>query len=445
MNRRSLISRRTFLRTASASAAAAPLILTSCARTPVRPVKTFGPNDRITMGVIGCGIQSRHLISRFTNEPEVQILAVCDVDKTRREAAAAGIDKKYGKAPGYKGCAIYTDFRELLARDDIDAVIIATPDHWHAIIAIEACKSGKDIFCEKPLSLTVHEARQMVNAVRKYRRVFQTGSMQRSSEEFHKACTLVRNGRIGKIKEVIVNIGGTSVPCDLPTQPTPEGLDWNFWLGPAPLRGYHEELAPQGADYKVFPHWRNYREYSGGMMTDWGAHHFDIAQWGLGMDESGPIEISPPKGEQGKPGYVPLTYKYANGVVMMRNSEHEGQKINGVRFIGESGVIDVNRGFFKAAPESVAADWESCPIQLYKSRNHYGDFLDSMRSRKPPICDVEVGARSATVCHIGNIAWWTGLSLKWDPVKEVFYGSGSDEANKWLDRARRAPWKLPKV
>jgi predicted dehydrogenase len=391
------------------------------------------------MGAIGCGIQSRHLINRFISASETQLVAVCDVDKTRREAARDTIEKKYAKekeSGRYKGCAIHTDFREVLANKDIDALIIATPDHWHAIIVTEACKAGKDIYCEKPLSLTIHEARQMVNAVRKHKRVFQTGSMQRSSEEFHKACTLVRNGRIGKVQEVIVSVGGTSKPCDLPEQPIPDGMNWNWWLGPAPSRGYHEELAPQGADYKVYPHWRDYREYSGGGMTDWGAHHFDIAQWGLGMDDSGPVEVSPPKGGQ------PLTYKYASGTVMMRNDRHKGEKINGVRFFGADGWIEVNRGYFKASPESAANDPWSGKIALYKSRDHYGDFLNAIKSRKPPICDVEVGARSVSVCHVGNIAWWLDKPLKWDPEKERFNDS---EANKWLDRARRAPWTLPEV
>ncbi|MBM3334280.1 hypothetical protein FJY63_06430 [Candidatus Sumerlaeota bacterium] len=266
--------------------------------------------------------------------------------------------------------------------------------------------------------------------------------MQRSSEEFHKACTLVRNGRIGKVQRIIVNIGPTSKPCDLPAQPTPEGLDWNHWIGPASYRGYHEELAPIGATYRVYPHWREYREFSGGMMTDWGAHHFDIAQWALGMDESGPVEVSPPQGEESDPKYVPLTYKYANGVIMERNSRYKGEKVNGVRFIGTDGMIEVNRGYFKAVPESAAENPWSGQIKLYECRDHYGDFLDAMRSRKRPICDVEVGCRSVCVCHVGNISWWLNLPLKWDPVAERF---DKDKANAWLDRRRRGPYRLPKV
>jgi len=442
MNKQTIITRRQFVKTATAATLAAPYVVTS----PIRAAEgQVAPSGKIVMGVIGCGIQSRHLINKFINKSEAQLVAVADVDKSRRDAAAKKIEDKYAKdkeRPTFKGCAIYRDFRELLARKDIDAVIIAAPDHWHAIIAIEACRAGKDIYCEKPLSLTIHEARQMINAVRKLNRVFQTGSQQRSDEEFHKACTLVRNGRIGKVQEVIVNIGSTSRPCDLPEQPIPDGLDWNFWIGPTPYRGYNEVLAPKGAEYNIYPNWRNYREFSGGMMTDWGAHHFDIAQWGLGMDESGPVEIIPPKGEQGNADYQPLTYKYANGAVMMRNDKYKGEGVRGVKFIGADGWIEVDRGHFKANPEKIAEDPWSGKEKLYENRDHYGNFLDCMRSRKKPICDVAIGAHSAMVCHIGNIAWWTDLTLKWDPEKERF---DKDEANQWLDRARRAPWNLPTV
>jgi len=440
MSKRSSFSRRDFVKAATALVAAGPTILTS-------PIRAAGgqpaPNDKIVMGAIGCGIQMRHLINRFQGFDHTQLVAVCDVDKTRREAAKKTIENRYAKQKREsKGVAVHSDFRELLANKDIDAVIIAAPDHWHAIIVLTACKAGKDIYCEKPLSLTIHEARQMVNAVRKYGRVFQTGSMQRSSEEFHKACTLVRNGRIGTVKEVVVSIGGTSVPCDLPDEPTPEGMNWDWWLGPAPKRGYNKELAPEGATYNVYPHWRNYREFSGGGMTDWGAHHFDIAQWGLGMDESGPIEVSPPKDRQGRPGYQPLTYKYATGTVMMRDDRHNGDRINGVKFYGTDGWIEVNRGYFKASSEDVSKDPWSGKINLYESRDHYNDFLEAMKSRKKPICDVEVGARSVSVCHMGNISWWLDKPLKWDPVKERF---NDDEANQWLDRKRRDPWPLPEV
>jgi predicted dehydrogenase len=356
------------------------------------------------------------------------------VDTTRREHHKKRVEDHYAKKndAGYKGCAEYKDFRDLIARKDIDAVCIATPDHWHAIPAVAACEAKKDIYCEKPLSLTIYEARAMANAVRKHDRVFQTGSMQRSSSEFLKACELVRNGAIGKVSQVIVDVGPPSKPCDLPEEAMEPGLDWDLWLGPAPKRAYNSILSPRGV-HKNFPDWRNYREYSGGMMTDWGAHHFDIAQWGLGMDESGPVEIIPPEDPKEKKG---LRYLYANGVEMIHGNS------GGVLFIGDKGKILVNRGKFKAEPEELAAEYKpnALPIKLYKSSSHQQDFLDCIRTRKRPICDVEVGARSVTVCHLGNLAYWNHRKLKWDPKAEKFLGD--DEANTWINRDNRAPWKV---
>lgn len=376
----------------------------------------------------------------FLGKKETQVVAVCDVDTTRRDYHAKMVDDRYAKqnGSGYKGCAKYADFRELLARKDLDAVVIATPDHWHAIPVIAAADAKKDIYCEKPLSLTIAEARAMVKAVRRNDRVFQTGSMQRSSREFRKACELVRNGRIGKIQEIYISIGGPSKWCDLPEEPMEPGLDWDFWLGPAPMRPYNSVLSPRRDPQKVvhqhFPNWRNYREYSGGGMTDWGAHHYDIAQWGLGMDESGPVEVRPPDGKDMKR----LTFTYANGVTMYHGGL-EGYGF-GVVFVGENGKICVDRGRFKAEPETI----EETPltdkdIRLYSSNDHLQDFVNCIRSRQKPICDVETGCRTVTVCHLANLALWNKRALKWDPAKEEFIGDA--EANGWRDRERRAPWQ----
>ena len=427
MNKTNTFSRRGFLKTAC-TAAAAPLLLPS---NIWAAEGNASPNARLTMGFIGVGTQGRHLLNSFLPHSGVQVVAVCDVDTTRREAHQKKVDEFYA-AKGdktFKGCAAYPDFRDLLARKDIDTVVIATPDHWHAITATLACEAGKDVYCEKPLSLTIREARQMVNATRKNNRIFQTGSMQRSSSEFHKACQLVRNGRIGKIKQVIADVGGPSVWCDLPEEEMEPGLDWNFWLGPAPKRPYNSVLSPRKV-HGHFPNWRNYREYSGGMMTDWGAHHFDIAQWGLGMDDSGPVEIIPPDDAKATKG---LRYIYANGIELLHGNS------GGVLFVGESGKIFVNRGQFKAEPESIGNEpLKDMPIQLYKSTNHYDDFVKAVRSRKKPICDVEIGARSVTVCHLGNLAYWNHRKLKWDPSKEQFIGD--EAANKWLNHPNRSPW-----
>lgn len=417
-------SRRQFLRLTSTTALAAPFLASSSWAANGRK----GPNDRITFGFIGVGKQGGYLLHNFLNHPDTQVVAVNDVDTTRREHHRKKVDEFYSIKGDkeYKGCAAYIDYHEVLARKDIDAVVIATPDHWHAYIAVAACKAGKDIYCEKPLSLTIHEARAMVKATRKYDRVFQTGSMQRSSSEFRKACELVRNGRIGQVKQIIVDVGPPSVPCDLPEEPMEPGLNWDMWLGPAPQRPYNSVLSPRGV-HDHFPNWRGYREYSGGMMTDWGAHHFDIAQWGLGMDESGPVEIIPPEDPKATRG---VRYLYANGVEMIHGDS------GGVLFIGTEGKILVNRGKFEATPKSIGEDpLPGNAIRLYNSYNHTKDFVDCMRSRKRPICDVEIGCRSVTVCHLGNLAYWNHRHLKWDPAKERFVGDA--EANQWLDRPKR--------
>ena len=283
----------------------------------------------------------------------------------------------------------------------------------------------------------------MVNAVRKNKRVFQTGSMQRSSREFRTACELVRNGVIGKIKTVEVMVGGPGIPCDLATETVEPGLDWNMWLGPAPQRGYHSELSPRGV-HKHFPNWRRYREYGGGMITDWGAHHFDIAQWGMGMDESGPSEIFPAVGPKATQG---VRYTYANGTEVIHKDG------NGIWFYGTDGKIYVNRGkfeFWKGAEQKASSQHECEPIakefladakvHLYKSSDHRSDWLASIRSREKPICDVEVGARTVSVCHLVNLAYYHGQKLKWDAKAEQFLGGTGKKA--WLNVPHRDPWNV---
>ncbi len=430
MAKQNHFSRRRFLQTTTMVAAVAPQIIPG--RVWAAETK---PSERITMGIIGTGKQALGLMNGFLRRGQTQVVAVCDVDTTRREHAKKSAEDYYAQKTGsgsYKGCAAYEDFRELLARKDIDAVVVGTPDHWHAIPVITAAQAKKDIYCEKPLSLTIREGRAMVNAVRKNDRVFQTGSQQRSSENFRRACELVRSGRIGKVQKVEVAIGPPSKWCDLPEEKAEPGLDWNFWLGPAPARPYNSVLSPRGV-HDHFPNWRNYREYSGGMMTDWGAHHFDIAQWGLGMDESGPVEIIPPEDPKATRG---LRYLYANGVEMVHVNG------DGVVFHGTDGKIHVNRGKFEATPAEIAQEpLGANEVHLYKSNSHQDDWLECIRTRKKPICDVEVGARSVTVCHLGNIAYWNNRRLKWDPGKEEFIGD--PEANLfWRDIVRRDPWRL---
>jgi len=434
-----------------AAAAAVPFVLPS----RVWSAETK-PNERLTMGFIGMGTQNRGLLGGFLGQPSVQVLAVCDVDTTRREAARRRVDDFYSKQADRGGqCAAYNDFRELTARKDIDAVCIATPDHWHAIQALAALENGKDVYCEKPLTHNIHEAVTLIRAVDAHHRVLQTGSMQRSSKEFRVACELVQNGAIGKIERVECSFGDPGIPCDLPEEPMEPGLDWNLWLGPAPPRPYNSVLSPRGV-HNHFPNWRAYREYGGGMVTDWGAHHLDIAQWGLGMDASGPVEILPPDQPGAKRG---ARLVYANGVVV----EHKDGF--GVHFFGSEGEIQVNRGRFtfkrngawiasftgdeeEAKKTSCAAEVQKAEkaflkdakIRLYDSRNHLGDFLDCVVSRQKPITSEQVGGRSAICCHLMNLAYYHHQKLKWDPAKFEFVAGTGDP--KWLTRDYRSPWKV---
>ena len=424
------IDRRGFLK-AAAGTVAAVVGLPS-----IVPSSVFGaaaPSERITLGFIGCGKQSQHLMRSLLGASGTHVVAACDVDQLKLERSSKGIvDKHYADRNdgSYKGCAAYHDFRDLVARPDIDAVVISTPDHWHAVTSIECCKAGKDIYCGKPLTQTIAEARAMVNAVRKYNRVFQTGSMQRSSREFRFACELVRNGYIGDVQHVTVGVGGPPEDKPLPPEPVPEYLDWDMWVGPAMWRPYNNELAPH-ISFDGFPHWRYHSYYGGGGMTDWGAHHFDIAQWGLGMDGTGPVEIIPPDGKDTKV----LTYKYANGIPMTRDNA------NGVLFEGTTGKVEVNRGYLKTWPDNLKDQTIGTDqIRLYESRNHFSDWLDAIRKRSKPICDIEIGASSVIVCHLGNIAYKLQRPLKWDPQREVFLGD--DEANRLLSRPYRSPWVL---
>lgn len=434
------VSRRQFLSGAAAAALMPAVVPASALGRGRRP-----PSERITVGMIGLGYQARGHLDFLLRHPDTQVLAVCEVDRTRREAARQTADSWYGDqiaAGTYKGCSAYADFRELVARKDIDAVLIATPDHWHAIPAVEAMKSGKDVYCEKPLTLTIAEAKLLIDCARKHGRVFQTGSQQRSSQEFRVACEAVRNGRIGRLLRVHAAVGGPSKPCDLPEEPMEPGLEWDLWLGPAPQRPYNSVLSPRGV-HSFFPNWRSYREYSGGGMTDWGAHHFDIGQWGIGADESGPVEIIPPEDPSRGQG---VRFVYADGVEMIHGplKGPDGQERGGVHFVGETGTIHVDRGQLHAWPESVVKEPLGANEKpLYMSDNHHQNWLDCIKTREKPICDVEIGARSVTVCHLGNLAYWNGRILKWDPKRWEFPDDA--EANSWRDRERRSPWKLPRA
>lgn len=396
------------------------------------------PSDLINLGFIGTGKQGNLLAQPFLNTGKTRIHAISEVYQAKADKMLNTIKALYTSQQikgSYGQAAVYKDFRELLALKEVDAVVIATPDHWHAAMAVRAAEAGKDIYCEKPLSLTIKEGRAMVNATRKHGRVFQTGSMQRSWNEFRQVVELIRNGYIGDIKLAKVNIGPPPIKYDLPEEQIPAGLDWMKWLGPNEFSHFNAELAPPTSN-DVYPNWRNYAPFGGGMMTDWGAHMFDIVQWALDMDQSGPIEVAVP----GKDNAY-LTYKYANGTQVTHQPWEWSYAIH---FIGTEGDIKIERGKYETNPASLKLKIIGAKEKrVYKSLNHYEDFIQSIKTRKPPICDVEIGHRTASMCTIGNIAYALNRNLQWDPVNEQFKNDAA--ANAMLGRKLNKEWGIQLV
>lgn len=393
------------------------------------------PNDKIQLGFIGVGRQGRGLMTNFVNYDNAAVVAASDVDIKKMAYFTETFQKQLvRKKKASQQLNEIKSYRELLGRKDIDAVVIASPDHWHAQMAVDAAKAGKDIYCEKPLSSSVAEGRAMVDAARKYQRVFQTGSMQRSWERFRHGVELIRNGYIGDIKEIKVAVGAPYKACDLPTQETPGTIDWDAWIGPAPYRGYHMDLACPLED-KRWGQWRDYKPFGGGMITDWGAHMFDIIQWALDQDHSGPTLFTPPS----SPAESGLTYTYDNGVKVTHTKWGDGN--NEIQFIGSEGRLEVSRSYLRTYPNKALADTplkDSDMNRVYKSENHHEDWLDAIRNRIRPICDVEIGHRTASVCNVANIAYSLQRPLEWNPVREQFVDDPG--ANLMLDRAYRGQW-----
>ncbi|MBS1669535.1 MAG: Gfo/Idh/MocA family oxidoreductase [Bacteroidetes bacterium] len=394
----------------------------------------IAPSDQIHLGFIGTGKQARGLANQFA--PITKIIASSDVDSQKLDLFSRNVQKKYAEInqkSAYKGFTTYPDFREMLERKDMDAVVVATPDHWHAVASIMAANAHKHVYCEKPLGHSVEEGRAMVKAMGKNKVILQTGSMQRSWVNFRHACELVRNGYIGDIKEVLVNVGGAAIPDDLPGEPVPAVLDWDKWVGPAPFKPFNAELSPP-VEKDVFPNWRKYKEYGGGILSDWGAHMFDIAQWGLGMDHTGPVKLFPPDGKE----YKSLTMVYENGILLKHEDFGRGF---GVRFIGTKGVLNISRDYIDTDPANiVSAEIKPSEIHLYKSDNHYQDWLQAIRNHSQPICPAEVGHRTSSLCCIANIAYWLKRPLQWDPQLEQF--KNDEEANGLAKANIRGDWKL---
>ena len=424
--RTTAVSRRKFIRNTALAAG-----LLSIVPRHVLGRGFIPPSDKINLGYIGLGKQGGILANKFLSNTEAQIVAGAEVWTSKQTWFKRLVEGYYAEkrnVSNYKGVTTYLEYGELLERNDIDAVVIATPDHWHAKQAIDAMKSGKDVYCEKPMTNTIDDGRKMVDAKEKYGRVVQIGSMQRSWERFKKAQEIVSSGRLGEIKKVLVNVGDPYRPYDLTPQPLPKGVDWNLWCGPAPLLGYHESIAPEVV--QSYPAWRDFKEIGGGRIADWGTHMFDIAQWCLGMDKTGPISYIPPKDPNAVRG---LRMFYENGIEMVH--EDFGRRW-AVRFIGTDGELDVSRGFLETRPETILLPNGGDPKGMFKDQgNHYQNWLDAIKTRQEPICSVETGHRSASICNVANIAYELGRPLKWNPAKEKF--KGDSEANKMRKRKKR--------
>ena len=452
------INRRQFFKKLGGGAATAigfPYIVSSIA---LGKAGNVAPSNRITMGSIGVGGMGTNNMRAFLSQSDVQVVAVCDVVKASneyghwykngwqgpwfgREPARKIVEDHYARktqSGKFKGCDAYIDFRKVIARDDIDAVCITTPDHWHAIPVIMAASTGKAIYCEKPLSLTIAEGRAMATAVQRYGVIFQTGTQRRSNQQFRFVCELVRNGRIGRLKKIITSIGANNKeapPKDWKPMPVPEWLDYEMWLGPAPWAPYHKDRCLYTFRFGL--------DYCGGQTTNLGAHFIDVAQWANGTDRTGPIEIEDLGGEYPADGFFTTVTKvhyrarYANGVELTCKTDPGGP----MRFEGTEGWIQLKGGKLTSQPESLKSSVIGPnEIHLYKSNDHHRNFVDCIKEHRETAAPIEVGHRSTSICNLGNIAMTLKRKLRWDPQIERF--KNDDEANRMLARGMRSPWRL---
>jgi len=432
MKQSNFMSRRDFLFAGAATVGAAAVYPS------IVPSTVFGataPSNRITLGMIGMGLMMGGHFKGMLNRSDVQVLAVCDVDKGKRENAKRTAEKTYAnQATGgtYRGCDAYLEYEQVCSRPDIDAVFVVTPDHWHAICSLAAIKTGKHVYCQKPMTLTIREGRLMSDACKQYGVVFQVGSQQRSERAFRKACEIVRNGWIGKVHAIYARLGQFAPPATLPEQPIPEGFDYDRWLGPTPWYPYNEERVK--GNYGGG--WRRFWEYGSRKNGDWGAHHFDIIQWALGMDDSGPVKFVP----KGWNGTEYQTHYYADGAAVLRDHDTWGGHM--IQFIGTEGQVMVSRGDRLDTEPVELAGTPLLPseIHLYESNRHEDNWLDCIRTRRKTICDAEIGHRTATICHLSGIAERLGRPIKWDPAEEKILDDPA--AERWYDRPRRAPYFL---
>jgi predicted dehydrogenase len=434
MSKKMKVNRRDFLRTAAGAAASAIAI------PYIVPSSVFGadggvaPSNKLHVGMIGVGSQGTWDMRGFLDKQEALVVAVCDIDVKRQKTAKAEVDLKYGNSD----CKTYGDFRDVIARSDIDIIATAIPDHWHSIPAIMAAEAGKDIHGQKPLARTIREGRAICDAVKRYGRIWQTGSWQRSVANFRRACELVRNGRVGKVHMVEVGLPTGSTRGNESIKPVPAGVDWDMWLGPAPWVPFRGILHWD---------WRWLMDYSGGQMTDWAGHHIDIAHWALDLEHTGPVEIEghgtyPKDGIFNVPYEYKVTTKYANGLTMIIANDRKLPHGMGVCWYGDKGWLHVTRDEpIHANPKSIL-DEVIGPneIHLYESKDHHQNFLDCVKSRRETITPAEVAHRSLTPALLGEISMLLERKLKWDPEKETIVGD--EEASRMLSRPMRSPWHL---
>jgi len=476
-NKKTVISRRDFMGRAAVatSAFAAPMIIPASARGVDGHV---APSNRITVGQIGRGIMGRGHLRRLAGDPALEVLAVCDVDKTRLDEGMAQVTEAYSdriESGTYRSCSAYNDYRELLARGDIDAVLICTPDHWHTPLSIHAAEAGKEVYCEKPISITVDEGRQLVEAIQRHGRVFQNGSQYRTSHRIRRTCDFIRKGGLGKVKSVFslwghVGVGGerfqpyaaslnptvmgrSYVPMDyaLPGEPVPEGLDWDLWVGPAQWRPYNPlyHVNPMPG---VVP-WGFSKDFGVGPSTWYHSHAADVLQYALGYEESGPVELIHPSSNE----FPTLTYRYANGVLFhLVEGWNQVKKLYGA--VPEDGRLDGNfggvvvgeRGWLTTmsdnagvtgGPEELMAEYKLPEHDVdLGGKDHHDNWFECIKTRGKPHSHEEIGHRAASLGHLTIIAYTLGRSLKWDPAREVF--PEDEQANRLLRRARRAPWHI---
>lgn len=455
------ISRRKFISTSAKAALASSAVLSGFPS--IVPASVFGknaPSNRINIGAIGTGRISRiHDMPGVWQYDHAQVMAVCDLDTKRVEDAKKLVNDYYTTKNGkpFDGVKTYTNYRELLANKDVDAVLVSTPDHWHSLIGIHAVEAGKDVYLQKPTSLTISDGRALANAVKKSKRILQIGSQQRSSAQFRYAAELVRNGRIGQLKKVYIGLPGDPSGEDEPEMPVPANLNYDMWLGSTPKVYYTEKRVHPQADYGR-PGWLRCEQFGAGMITGWGSHHIDSAHWGMDTEYTGPVEVwgwaeFPQHGLWDVHGKFETQALYANGVTMVVSSELP----NGIKYEGTDGWIFVTRGNYAATASDPQSNGGTKPLEasdpkiltsvigpneihLTESKEHHGNWLDSIKSRKDPISPIEIGHRACSACLIHHIVMKLKRKVYWDPEKEKF--KNDDEANSMLARTQRSPYVI---